>query len=203
MDAPAAPQANVFARYFRHLPRYYIVVCVKCRTAVIPKHAAAHLARNHDRITKEERICVQRYIDGLEDVARDVLDVRFPAPEDPPCGEIIVQYGGLRCLATGEDGRQCRHVVRTTRMIKAHCETAHGWRNEQRRGGNMRQKKAQPPNRIWDKGQAYQQFFNEPSWKRNTPTHYPANNIAGYCSGSTRVRTKIRTLIPEVKTVIV
>jgi hypothetical protein len=83
------------------------------------------LARNHDRIKKDERICVQRYIDGLEDVACNVLDVRFPAPEDPPYIEIIVQYCGLRCLAIGEDGRQYRYIVRITRMIKAYCETAY------------------------------------------------------------------------------
>jgi hypothetical protein len=68
-------------------------------------------------------------------------------------------------------------------MIKAHCEAAHGWRNEQRRGGNVKQKKTQPPNRVWDEGQAYQQFFNEPSWKRNTPVTVPAG---GASSGGTR-----------------
>jgi hypothetical protein len=54
------------------------------------EYAATHLARNHNRITKEERIRVQRYINGLEDVAGNVLDVRFLAPEDPPYGEIVV-----------------------------------------------------------------------------------------------------------------
>jgi superfamily II DNA helicase RecQ len=51
--------------------------------------------------------------------------------------------------------------MRTTQMIKAHYEAAHGWRNKQRRGGNIKQKKAQLPNRMWDEGQAYQQFFTK------------------------------------------
>jgi hypothetical protein len=148
MDAPAPPEADVFARYFVHSRQHRIATCIECRTAVVPKHAAAHLARNHDRTTKHDRMDVQRYVDGLEDIAHDVSDVRFPGPEDPPYSMIAVQYGGLRCSATEEDGRRCRRIMRTTRMIKAHCEAAHGWRNEQRRGGNVKQKKAQPPNRM-------------------------------------------------------
>jgi hypothetical protein len=54
-------------------------------------------------------------------------------------------------------------------MIQAHCKAVHGWQNEQRRGGNVKRKSAQTVNRMWDEGQVYQQFFNEPSWKRNTP----------------------------------
>lgn len=155
MDAPTPPNADVFARHFVHSQRHRIVTYVEYRTAVVPKHAAAHLARNHDRTTKQDRTDVQRYIDGLENVARDISDVRFPGPEDPPYSMIAVQHGGLRCSATGEDGQRCRCVMKTVRMIKAHCEAAHGWRNEQRRGGNVKQKKAQPPNKIWDEGQAY------------------------------------------------
>jgi hypothetical protein len=37
-------------------------------------------------------------------------------------------------------------------MIKAYCEAAHGWHNEQRCGGNVKQKKAQLLNRMWDEG---------------------------------------------------
>jgi hypothetical protein len=155
MDMPTLPKADVFARHFVHSQQYRIVICMECRTAVVPKHTAAHLARNHDRTTKQDRTDVQRYVDGLEDVARDVSDVRFLGPEDPPYSMIAVQQGGLRCSATGEDRRRCRYVIRTVRIIKAHCEAAHGWRNEQRRGGNVKQKKAQPSNKMWDEGQAY------------------------------------------------
>jgi hypothetical protein len=75
MDAPAPPQADVFARCFRRSRQHRIIVCVQCRTAVVPKYAAAHLARDHGRTTKEERRHVQRYVDGLEDIAHSVSDV--------------------------------------------------------------------------------------------------------------------------------
>jgi hypothetical protein len=61
-------------------------------------------------------------------------------------------------------------------MIQAHCKAAHGWQNEQRRGGNVKRKKVQTANRMWDDGQAYQRFFSEPPWKRNTPVTAPADN---------------------------
>jgi hypothetical protein len=168
-------QADVFARYFRRSRQHRIIVCIECRTAVVPKHAAAHLARGHSRTIKEERRYVQRYVDGLEDVAHSVPDVRFPGPEDPPYSGIAVRHDGLWCSATGQDGQRCRYVVGTMQKIQEHCREAHGWRNEQRRGGNVKQKKAQPPNRMWDEGQAYQQFFTKPSWKRNTPVTVPAD----------------------------
>jgi hypothetical protein len=119
---------------------------------VVPKHVAAHLARNHSRTTKRDQTDIQQYVDGLEDIAYDVSGVIFLGPEDPPYDMIAVQYDSLRCSATEEDGQRCRRVMRTTRMIKAHCEAAHGWRNEQRHRGNVKQKKAQPPNRMWDEG---------------------------------------------------
>jgi hypothetical protein len=94
-------------------------------------------------------------VDCLEDVARDVSEVRFPGPDDPPYGGIIVRYDGLRCVGEGVDGQRCGYTVSIVRKIKAHCETVYGWHNEQRRGGNVKQKKAQLPNRMWDDGQAY------------------------------------------------
>ena len=69
------------------------------------------MARDYGRTTKEERRHVQRYIDGLEDIAYSVLDVRFPGPDDLPYSSIAVRYDGLRCSATGEDGQRYRHVV--------------------------------------------------------------------------------------------
>ena len=102
-------------------------------------HAAAHLARNHNRTTKEERRYVQQYVDGLENIAYDISDVRFPGPDDPPYGGITVRHGRLRCTGTDADGQQCSYVVSTTQKIQEHCRKAHGWRNEQRRGRNVKQ----------------------------------------------------------------
>jgi hypothetical protein len=147
-SAPTLPQADIFSRYFRHSRRYRIVVYVEYRIAIVPKYAAAHLVRNHGRTTKEERRRVQRYIDGLEDVAYDVSDVRFPGPEDAPYSEIPVRYGGLRYIGKDTDGRVYRYVIGSTQMIQAHYKAVHGWQNEQRRGGNVKRKSAQTVNRM-------------------------------------------------------
>ena len=32
---------------------------------------------------------------------------------------------------------------------------------------------------MWDEGQAYQQFFTKPPWKRNTPVAVPAGGGGG------------------------
>ena len=124
--APTPPQADVFARYFRHSRRHRIVVCAECCTAVVPKHAAAHLARNHDQTTKEQRANVQRYVDGLEDIAHDVSDVRFLGPDNLPYSEIPVRYGGLRYRGKGIDRRRYGYVIGSTQIIQAHYKVAYG-----------------------------------------------------------------------------
>jgi hypothetical protein len=78
--------------------------------------------------------------------------------------------------------------------IQGHCREAHGWRNEQRRGGNVKRKKAQPPNRMWDEGQAYQQFLTQPLWKRNTPVTVAADGGGGGDTGQDAVELFDRLL---------
>jgi hypothetical protein len=141
-----------FARWFQHLPQYRIVVCIDCRTAVVPDHIAAHLRRNHASVSKEEQRQAQSYVGDLENVARDVSDVRFPQPEDPPCSAIPIKQDGLRCTWVEENRRQCEYVVGSQQMVQAHCRTAHGWTNEQKRGGNAKQKSKHTPNRMWQEG---------------------------------------------------
>jgi hypothetical protein len=60
----------------------------------------------------------------------------------------------------------------------------HGWQNYQKRGGDMRKKNVYLVNRMWDKGQAYQQFFSAPGWKRNTPVHTPLSPLNSAQSGA-------------------
>jgi hypothetical protein len=70
-------------------------------------------------------------------------------------------YGVRVGIQTG--GSVGRYVVSTVRKIKSHCQEVHGWQNEQKRGRNVKQKRVQTANRMWDEGQAYQQFFTKPS----------------------------------------
>ena len=62
---------------------------------MVLKHVATHLARNHSQTTKRDRMDIQQYVDGLEDIAYDVLGVIFLGPEDLLCSMIAVQYSGL------------------------------------------------------------------------------------------------------------
>ena len=57
MDAPV-PGADVFTRHFYHSQLHHIIICMECRTVVVLKHTAAHLARNHNWTMKEEQMHV-------------------------------------------------------------------------------------------------------------------------------------------------
>jgi hypothetical protein len=183
---------TVFAKWFQHLPQYCIVVCVNCRTAVVPDHIAAHLQRNHKSVSKKEQQQAQSYVDGLENIARNIANVQFPRPEEPPCKEIPVYQDGLRCTWEDENGQECQYVVSTKRMMQTHCSKAHHWQNEQKRGGNMKQKSKHTPNRIWREGQAYQRFFQEPPWKRYTAVNTTAVNKQSTTTVSGREALAIR-----------
>jgi hypothetical protein len=83
----------------------------------VPEYTAAYLARNHNRTTREERRYIQRYIDGLGDLAREVSDVRFPDPNDPPYDEIAVRYDSLRCIGRGADRGRYSYIVSAIQKI--------------------------------------------------------------------------------------
>jgi hypothetical protein len=118
----------------------------------------------------------------MPDIAHTADNVVFPSPYNPPCSLLPVHTNGLRCTASVR-GEQCLQVCITVRKIQEHCKTQHGWENCQKRGGNMRVKSVHSTNRMWDEGQAYQQFFSAPGWKRNTPVYISPSLITSAQSG--------------------
>ena len=171
---------------FQHLPQYRVLVCVGCRFAVAPQYLLAHLQTKHPDLEAGKRRQIAEFNQAIAGLARTVDQVRFPSPDEPPCGILPVWRNGLRCTGTGPDGLQCRYIVNAVQKIQQHCSSAHGWQNKQRRGGKQQEKQLHPANRMWDLDQAYQVFFTKPLWKRNTAVNLSANGNDQSASQVTR-----------------
>lgn len=168
MTQPPATMDH-FNRHFRYAPQYHVVVCRACRFAIPPDKIDSHMkvTPSHRCITKEQRSDIVRFVETIPNVAMTPADVAFPHPDDPPCDMLPVRVGGFRCTASVND-QQCPQVTGRVTKMQEHCKVQHGWVNCQKRGGNVRSKSIHAANRMWEEGQAYQQFFAMPPWKRYT-----------------------------------
>lgn len=153
---------------FQHLPDHRIIVCKPCQIAVVPTHVETHLQRKHVRIDAVRRNSIVKKVRGISGIAQRPEDVQYPSTDTDPCELFPAKPDGLRCTAT-VNGTQCVHVCTAIWRMQRHCTKSHGWVNEQRRGGNVRRKPQQAPNRLWTEGQPYQQYFQAIGWKKYIP----------------------------------
>lgn len=79
-----------------------------------------------------------------------------------------IRSDSLGCVAVVDD-LPCRHVCTVIRKIQDHCTRKHGWKNVQKRGGDVRNKVARASNRLWREGQSYQQYLPAIAWKKYIP----------------------------------
>lgn len=73
---------------------------------------------------------------------------------------------GFQCQWRDLQDIPCLYICCTLRGMQGHCMKEHSWVNKQKRGGNMRGKEKQTPNKLWIDGQICQRFFEAARWKR-------------------------------------
>ena len=158
-----------FEQLFKIWPDYRVIQCVQCQYAVMPTQIEGHLSSKKHRRSVPNG--TRKAIDGfvrtqVNSVAWEAEDVTYPPSDSAPINGFPIFENGLRCVSVDLLDRECGHVCRTVGSMQEHCKTVHGCENGQRRGGDTRKKSRQTPNRLWEEGQAVQQFFVQGSWKR-------------------------------------
>jgi len=147
-----------------HLPEFRVIICKKCKYAVLPSQIDAHFTpqRPHGFV-KQER---ERIAKGLAKVNRLILNEKalkqceFPFPVDttePIAALQAPQTNGFRCTFGVERGFICSYVCGSDRNIRKHAFEAHGWKTPSGRG--RRKKDATIPDMPWRSGVSYQRFF--------------------------------------------
>jgi hypothetical protein len=155
-----------FEEHFKHLPEYRVFACRQCRFCPVPQQLLTHLNAYHSLIPVLIRHQIVEYVRQLPDVAWQLQDVRYPAREQPRIPELSIYYNSFLCLGQNKDATPCQRIYDRISAIQRHCKQDHGWVNEQTRGGNARGKHPETPNRMWESGQSYQEFFRYAQWRR-------------------------------------
>lgn len=148
-----------FAQLFEHLSELRIVVCRPCAVAVPPAHIARHLKERHPKVPPAERKDVAAVAHTLHDLAWEPAGVRVPQPAKECVTNLRYSEDGLVCT----EGR-CWYTCTALQKMQEHCKQKHSWVNQQKRGGNMRQKSQHSSNRLWKHNQPCQRLFRAVGW---------------------------------------
>jgi hypothetical protein len=144
---------------FIHLSQYSVIVCKKCKYAILPSQIDAHLSnKKKHRYSKEERQSIIQEVAKLPGLIQSEAQLEafvFPQPNSPAIPELkAAKPNGLKC-------RLCAYVVCHRQLIQEHYRTVHGWENEQKKGRSSYKKRQVEPEWPWISGVHCQQFFKQ------------------------------------------
>lgn len=150
---------DIFTELFEHQRELRVLICRPCTIAIPPAQIVTHIKSRHPNVPASRRKDVADAAHTLPDLAWRAAGVRLPKPAE----EVVTSLGGVEnafvCTFPA-----CWYVCTTLRQIRKHCTDEHGWRGNQRRGGDMKKMDAQPSNRIWKESQSCQRVFRAAGW---------------------------------------
>lgn len=139
---------------FVHCAEFGVIICRKCRFAVVPVQVERHVKDHHPFVPKQRRISIAQSVNALDGVAHRLQDIRYPAADQEPVANLPVYRDGLQC-------QECGYICRSIQGIQKHSKTQHGWVNKQKRGRGRCSS-----NCIWNVGVPCQRFFEYRQWQR-------------------------------------
>jgi Orsellinic acid/F9775 biosynthesis cluster protein D len=150
-----------------HLPEYHVVVCKKCKYAILPTEISSHFTptRPHGfpKEARQEIINRVAQIPGLIKDEEELEHRRFPFPIDtskPVVGLDAPKIDGFRCTIRTAEGI-CPYVGKDVRRIQEHCHKRHDWINPKKAGRPRKSDVIQEEDMPWRSGVKYQRFFKQ------------------------------------------
>ena len=124
---------------FEHLRSYRIVVCKKCKYAVMPGHVEVHLAGSNHRMPTAMRKKIQQEIAELPGLIRSDTELerlRLPSNLLKPLDCLTTYANGRKCELAGDDDEEdiCGYICRDRSGMQRHCRQQHQWVNDWKRG---------------------------------------------------------------------
>ena len=149
---------------FTHLPEFQVIVCRKCKHAVLPSQIDTHFTKKPDHaLDKPSR---QQIFDAVfripnlisnEDILRE-RGFQYPPATAAQIPELSSpKTNGNRCKFETREGIQCPYISCQRQGIQEHCRLVHQWENPKRKGRpTLDQRRQVIP---WETGVHCQRFF--------------------------------------------
>lgn len=141
------------------LLRFPLVICKKCRVAVLPNSQWDTHFKKHD-IGPRMRHRMKEQVLGNPDIIQSEreLETRFQYPDrEDALAQLPTYTDGLACNERKENGQRCGYMCRALTGMKEHYRKEHDWSNDQKRGGSLLQRRS--IRRPWREGVHCQRLF--------------------------------------------
>ena len=143
---------------FIHLPQYSVIVCRKCKYAILPSQINTHLSNKKHGYSKEERQAIIQEVAKLPGLIQSEAQLeafQFPPSIAKAIPELkAAKPNGLKC-------QSCAYVVCHRQLIQEHCRTVHRWENERKKGRPSYKRRQVEPEWPWISRVHCQQFFKQ------------------------------------------
>ena len=151
---------------FIHLPEFQVIVCKKCKYAVLPSHIDSHFAparphgfKKQERQRIQDRIAEINGLIGNEETLKR-CEFQFPPDTSEPIAALAApRTNGLRCMFEVKEKSTCPYVCNSMQQIQEHSWKVHGWKSTNT-GGRPKKYSTKAIQEVpWRSGVLCQQFF--------------------------------------------
>lgn len=151
-----------------HLPEFRVIICRKCKYAVLPSHLHSHFTpdRPHGftKVARQRIVEKVAEIGGLIQDEEELKQCKFPFPADtsePIAALDAPNTDYLRCTFEIEGGSMCPHVCKTVKKVQEHNRKEHGWKSTNKGGRPKKDAPKVSPEVPWRGGVLCQRFFKQ------------------------------------------
>jgi hypothetical protein len=101
--------------YFKHIVKYQIAVCRKCRHAVLPSHIRSHLQRVH-KVKLQQAESIAERVGNWPGVAEYASEIAVPTRTILPIHKLLVYCNRFLCQLEPN----CRQILQSIEAMRKH-----------------------------------------------------------------------------------
>ena len=122
---------SIIEQYLSYEVEYKVVVCRRCKHAVLPREITTHFSGNSHHLTKSRCRELLAAVNGIPSIIKVREDIPVFHRVVDPIKSIETHHDGLRCTY---DEAHCRYIYRKVINMRQHVQREHQWTKYRRRG---------------------------------------------------------------------
>ena len=191
-----------------HLLEYRIIVCKRCKYAVLPSQIDAHFASKPHKADKKERQRIAEAVAEINGLIENEEALKsefvFPVATSTPIAALAQpKKNGLQCTFETA-GQTCQYICCTVERMQKHCWEEHGWKSKQK--GGRPKKNSNRDNQVpWRTSVHCQRFFIQGhksgyfEVQASTATATPQPSIASRASQFEAAKQELETALRQAE----